>query len=404
MDVISLTIWGLNRGQSEGDGRLAPERASAAIHADSFSLHFCNNNYPYHCHHTNQKIRKGDLELYTIFLVDDEPMMIKGMKYMLEHSDIPIRTIMEASGGQEAIRLLQQFGADLIVTDIRMPDMTGLELCRMLAEQFPMVPCMIVSGHDEFAYAREGLRYGVKDFLLKPLNREQFTASLRQILRKLSENGHPNGISTAEWREIADAWMEAVVQDHQANRVEAEVKWFECLRYAPPYLCMVWHGIFHVALIQRAGVKLERTMEIPLLPFQGQTKDELMNWVVEDLNAIREAVKLHSYSDHQKLIYNAQLYIREHYNKEISLEEMASSFGYSAPYFSQWFKQKTGISYLTYRTQLRMQRAQELLLKTDKPILQIAYEVGYNDVAGFIRSFKKESGQTPTEFRKGGPL
>ncbi|WP_236291067.1 response regulator transcription factor [Paenibacillus allorhizoplanae] len=342
--------------------------------------------------------------MYTILLIDDEPMMLKGMKYMLEHSDIPIRSILEATGGHEAIRLLQQFGADLIVTDIRMPDMTGLELCRMLSEQFPLVPCMIVSGHDEFAYAREGLRYGVKDFLLKPLNREQFTASLRQMLRKLAEIGHPNGISTSEWREIADAWTEAVVQDHQEKRVEAEVKWLECLRYAPPSLCMIWHGIFHVALLQRAGGKLERAMDIPLLPFQGQMLEELINWVVEDLNAICEAMKLHAYSDHQKLIYNAQLYIREHYNKEISLEELASSLGYSAPYFSQWFKQKTGISYVTYRTQLRMQRAQELLLKTDKPILQIAYEVGYNDVAGFIRTFKKETEQTPTEYRKGGSL
>jgi two-component system response regulator YesN len=350
------------------------------------------------------KNRKGILEVYTILLVDDEPMMIKGMKYMLEHSDIPTRSIMEASGGHEAIRLLRQFGADLIVTDIRMPDMTGLELCRMLSEQFPMVPCMIVSGHDEFAYAREGLRYGVKDFLLKPLNKGQFTASLRQILRKLSENGYPNGMTTAEWREIADAWTEAVMQDHQENRVEAEEKWIKCLRYSPPYLCMICQDIFHVALLQRAGIKLEKTMDVPLLPFQGQTIEELMNWVVEDLNAIREAMKLHSYSDHQKLFYNAQLYIRKHYNKEISLEELATQFGYSVPYFSQWFKQKMGMSYLTYRTQLRMQHAQELLLKTDKPIVQIAYEVGYNDVAGFIRSFKKESGQTPTEYRKGDSI
>ncbi|SEF72399.1 two component transcriptional regulator, AraC family [Paenibacillus sp. UNC499MF] len=347
-------------------------------------------------------MEKGIRKVYTILLVDDESTTIKLMRYMLESSKLPVQRIFEASDGKEALGIMREYGADLIITDVSMPYMTGLELCRQLSGEFKYTPSIIVSEHDKFDYVREALLCGVKDYLLKPLSKDRFLCSVRRTLEELPETVHSIGETSDRWRGLADSWVEAVLQDNRPAQETAGRKWLASLHAVPPYLCVKWHSAFHRILLQSAGAKLEREVECPLQPYRGQTGADLANWITADFKAMQHAVKLAAYTDNQRMIYNAQKYIQQHYNKEITLEELASSVGYSAPYFSYLFKLKTGISYMAYRTQLRLKRAQELLLKSDKPMPQIASEVGYNDVTSLIRAFKKELGYTPSDYRKGG--
>ena len=340
--------------------------------------------------------------MYTILLVDDDSTTIKLMRYILENSRFPVLRIFEASDGKEALRIMREYGADLVITDISMPYMTGLELCRQLSGEFRYTPAIIVSEHDKFEYVREALVCGVKDYLLKPLSKDRFLSSVRRTLEELPETVHTIGETSDRWRGLAEAWIDAVLQDNRSAQEKAGRKWLASLHGVPPYLCLKWHGAFHRILLQSAGAKLEREVECSLSPYHGQTGTDLTNWITADFKAMQHAVKLAAYTDNQRTIYNAQKYIQQHYNKEITLEELASSVGYSAPYFSYLFKLKTGISYMAYRTQLRLKRAQELLLKSDKSMPQIASEVGYNDVTSLIRAFKKELGYTPSDYRKSG--
>ena len=99
---------------------------------------------------------------------------------------------------------------------------------------------------------------------------------------------------------------------------------------------------------------------------------------------------------------NVRNYISLHYDKDLTLEFIASLFHLNRSYLSSAFKSRTGISFVDYVNQIRVEKAKELLAKTDKKTYQIAQAVGYENAKYFFRIFKKIEGITPEQYRKGG--
>ncbi len=100
------------------------------------------------------------------------------------------------------------------------------------------------------------------------------------------------------------------------------------------------------------------------------------------------------------LVEQIQIYIEEYYSQPITRESLAQMLNYSVPYIAKQFKQKTGRSIIDYLIQIRIQKAQQLLIHTTSSLQEIASSVGYEDVSYFIRIFKKYSGQTPMQFKQ----
>lgn len=117
----------------------------------------------------------------TILIAEDEKFIRKGLVTMVRRSGIPVETILEARDGEEALELLPQNRVDLLITDIRMPKMDGIELVSRLGglDHQPMV--LVISGYDDFSYAVEMLRNGVFDYLLKPVERERLFEALEKL-------------------------------------------------------------------------------------------------------------------------------------------------------------------------------------------------------------------------------
>lgn len=114
-------------------------------------------------------------------LIDDEKIIREGLKHTIEWENMGFELVGEAKDGEEAIALLQSTTPDVIVTDIRMPFIDGLELIEFIKPMLPDAYIIILSGHDEFHYAQKALQLGVYDFLLKPLNIDYFTKLLKKI-------------------------------------------------------------------------------------------------------------------------------------------------------------------------------------------------------------------------------
>lgn len=107
-----------------------------------------------------------------ILIVDDEINIARGIKAML-YANISFAILIRcASSGQEAIKLAKEFRPDLLITDIRMPRMNGLELIEVMKEESLCNYFIILSGHEDFAYAQEAIRKGVSDYLTKPVEKE----------------------------------------------------------------------------------------------------------------------------------------------------------------------------------------------------------------------------------------
>ena len=90
-----------------------------------------------------------------------------------------------------------------------------------------------------------------------------------------------------------------------------------------------------------------------------------------------------------------------HYNKDISLDDVSREVNISPYYFSKLFKDETGVNFIEYVTSIRMERAKELLGNSDKSMKEICVDIGYGDANYFSRTFKKNVGVTPTEYKEG---
>ncbi|WP_127490800.1 response regulator [Paenibacillus glycanilyticus] len=123
--------------------------------------------------------------MYNILVVDDEPLICKGLSSVLASSGIDISAIHMAHNGYEALDVLRTDDIDLLVTDIQMGTMNGIELMQQAKLIKPWVQTIIISAHETFHYAQMAIRLGAKDYLIKPLNNEQFLDSVRNVLLKL---------------------------------------------------------------------------------------------------------------------------------------------------------------------------------------------------------------------------
>lgn len=119
----------------------------------------------------------------TLLIVEDEKLIRQGIKAMALRSGVPISMVIECKNGLEALEIIRSQEIDVVITDIRMPKMDGITLVKeiQICEHVPLI--IVVSGYDDFSYAVELLRNGVKDYLLKPIERTQ----LSEVLTKLEE-------------------------------------------------------------------------------------------------------------------------------------------------------------------------------------------------------------------------
>lgn len=126
--------------------------------------------------------------------------------------------------------------------------------------------------------------------------------------------------------------------------------------------------------------------------------DALLHEAFGRMKAIREARSAH------QTLQNVKAYIEERYgDPELSQAQVSAEFGYNASYFSRVFRETFGVKFIDYVTQIRMDKAIELLRETATPVQEIAEEVGYTNALSFIRAFKKHTGTTPGNYRKESP-
>ncbi|WJH34423.1 response regulator [Paenibacillus sp. CC-CFT747] len=119
--------------------------------------------------------------MYRVVVADDEMLIKRTLKKLIEYENSPFTVIGEAEDGGEALEWISVHRPELVITDIRMPVLDGLELISEARSRAPETIFVIISGHDDFSYAQQALRFGVADYLLKPIKPDQ----LREVLDKV---------------------------------------------------------------------------------------------------------------------------------------------------------------------------------------------------------------------------
>lgn len=124
--------------------------------------------------------------MYRVLVVDDEKIEREGIKFLLSREEGEFE-ISEASNGRQALEILRNEEIDLLLTDIKMPHMDGLELAKKAKEEKEELQIVIFSGYNDFSFAQEAIRYGVKEYVLKPVDPDIFSETLEKVRSEIDK-------------------------------------------------------------------------------------------------------------------------------------------------------------------------------------------------------------------------
>lgn len=533
--------------------------------------------------------------MYRVFLAEDESLIRKGIKNLISWNEYGFSFVGEAQDGELAWPLIQKQKPDIVITDIRMPFMDGLALSRLIKKNMPETTIIILSGYDDFTYAKEAIGIGVDQYLLKPLSKEQLIEVLLEVKQKKDAEQEKNLYMEQFQKEVQEyltsshrAFFEALVSgkysvpdlieradklhisltaesynivlllveenmetmhfesqtvDYQAELcskfpdsdqiemfymgvdviafliksdidkmdlltsecIEKIKETFQSLAGSIKWSVVASNPVTRLSAISQCyqearqkvfrmdHVAVEENMEnspqkavndfnfnkldaskvdqrivekflsngleteidsfiedyfnsigegamqstifrqYVIMHFQFTTKafvekingmkemidssldiDMSMADAISSTNKAKEYVgrllkKALSIRDQvSSCRYNSMMdkaisYMKKHFSDhDIDLRTVAKVANISATYFSGVFSQQMGKTFVEYLTELRMQRAREMLRCTDKSSGEIAYEVGYKDSHYFSFLFKKVNGCSPRDYRAGG--
>lgn len=136
--------------------------------------------------------------MYRLLIIDDEDIIRKGLKVMIQDLGFEFTDFYEAENGLKAMEVIEKYSPELILTDIKMPQMDGIELIKRLRQQGNNARVLILTGYSEFEYAREALRYRAAEYLLKPVKREELFRTVKTALEEIKEEAEKQMLITKQ--------------------------------------------------------------------------------------------------------------------------------------------------------------------------------------------------------------
>lgn len=160
-----------------------------------------------------------------VLFADDEPLMLEGLRFLVDWEELDFEVCGEALDGEDALQLIHSTRPDLVITDVRMPVIDGLELIKTFAESDFQPKFIIFSGYADFEYAKEALRYGVSNYLTKPLDEKELIEALQTVAEQIRIER-----KKASRHEVVSAFIQAetvsrlIMRENTPGEVEQALK------------------------------------------------------------------------------------------------------------------------------------------------------------------------------------
>ncbi|MBN7573607.1 DNA-binding response regulator [Clostridium sp. 2-1] len=399
--------------------------------------------------------------MWKLVIADDEPKIRRGIENILNWSEFGIEIVGQAEDGEIALEIIKENRPDIILLDINMPFLNGLDLLQKLKEIGNSGIVIIISGYDDFSYAQKALQYNVFDYILKPVSKKNIEEIIIKATNKLIEKGKENNY--LEWvkRQLAEnkevlqktffsEWFNNKLSDEQVLK---EMSFFD-IEFGRNI------GIMVIKIVEKLNVEVSvRNWSVELLEFaianilnDGFKDLELkyifnddkkniilvskindMGWwisiakemqkeiykylkcnvLIEQASVFNDVFKIKD--EYMKIMNNvnekkkcssmvllAIKYIEDnYYSNELSINYISNKLEVTSSYLSKLLKKETGLSFIDYLTKIRIKKAMYIMEDPAVKIYDVAELVGYSNQHYFCRAFKKVVGVSPTEYKRG---
>ncbi len=393
--------------------------------------------------------------MLNLILIDDDLLTLDILQTSIDWNKYGFSLSGAFSNSLCALKYLEENTVDAIITDIRMPDPGGLEICRLCRDRYANIRLVILSAFRDFSYAQTAIGYNnVISYLTKPLNFKEFKQAL-ELLYNSCLDIHKNlpihtfndvnrlllvcsnlifglyktpkelnsqlatvniVLDTAQtacslidihienfdefiqnkWHHDAEQLYHAIANIVPFESTEA---YFALVRYSFGNLgwLIIHKNSMYQACIEQFSNSLIKNLEEIFSIKAKITKthfyESIESFISPDENIL-------TYSNEEDAISSALEYINQNYHKNLTLVDVAGHVFMSPSYFSMYFKKLTNQKFIDHLTQVRMEKAAYLLKNTGYNITSICEMVGYRHLGHFYSTFKKQYGITPAEYKK----
>jgi two-component system response regulator YesN len=397
----------------------------------------------------------------TLLIADDERTIREGIANSIDWESLGISQVLLATDGQEAFEMIQTEKPTIALIDIVMPEMTGLEVIARTHKTDHGPEFIIISGHDEFDYARKAIAYNVHNYILKPCDAQEITQAVKKVLEKLEQRQAiiDSQLHLKEYVDIlTPPAQEQLLRDFLLDGAKGRDLIAKTLSEAQSYQLLLFsvsdpddypllpalrtHVQKHSASL---GWNLSTMLrEGIVLIYQAEAEHkvkETVSWIgqaakVEGISTVRAAMSGVGFLDdlpqlydeacaairhlspetpgeiplidastarYSKAVRDTMQYVREHLNDQsLSLQHIATNILFLSPdYLGRLFKKECGIRFSNYLLMLRMEKAKQLIsMSASVKMYEVAQQVGLGDNAAYFgQVFRKYTGMLPSDYR-----
>lgn len=199
-----------------------------------------------------------------VLLVDDEIMIREGFKQLFDWQAHDCEVVGEAGDGMEALTQIDTLRPDIVIMDINIPIMNGLKVIQLSHIKHPNTAFVIVSGYDDFSYCREALRLQITDYILKPVNYEEFGTCIDSLKISLFERRVSSAAEPEKQEERAITGITRYLQEHLAEEISLSVL-AEQFHLNPQYISQLFKSEIGVNfLVYLTNIRMEKAKKLLL--------------------------------------------------------------------------------------------------------------------------------------------
>ncbi len=342
-----------------------------------------------------------------LLIAEDERITREYIKFVIEENRLDVQ-VVEADNGLEAVALAREVQPDLVIMDIRMPELDGLKAGKIIKEEMPFTKVVILTAYEHFSYAQSAIKARLDDYLLKPVSPRLLMETIENQMKGQINYNYDNrrfdDILRLE-RDLIEAMLQkndSVARAGVAAIFEGYGRRDSDLEDLKNYLIELT-GVIMRRL--RADDVSNRLMTERKVDCHARIQElDSVEDLEEEMTAFaRDVIRLavdDFRSEKEKNIHKALAYIADHYQEKVYLTEVARHIGYSSSYFSRLFKEITGKRFSDYLLCYRTERAKKLMDNYQLTLGEIAVKVGFEDFSYFSHVFHKVVGETPSHYRR----
>lgn len=337
-----------------------------------------------------------------VMIVDDEPIVREGLNKVIPWNELGAEIIFLAQNGQEAWDFIQENQVDVVLSDIKMPIMDGLELAKNIWSANNNTVMILISAYADFEYAQKAIRYNVKEYLTKPIDLE----NIRHIKRVITDLAIDKEIRLlSQNKDNFEYLMQAndaiIKRDEKRLKellgTELNINIDQLTRAQDYYVASIncFYAIESIKKLEYMSVDVVSEQIRKL-----QSVDEIKKYVEKIIHTGFRLATIEKKRSEQICDIVEQIIKDKYSNLELNVGMIADELGLDAQYVGALYKKNKEVSIVSEIKEYRLKKSMELLTNTNFDVKSISEQVGFNNYRYFTTKFKEYTGMSPTDFRK----